>query len=89
MKINRMRILRLSKGLTQEQLALSAQVSQSTISNLENGRKNITYDKLKRIAEILEVSSVDELILMLGDVTDEMEDKCAKNIGGRVADSRD
>ena len=61
------RVFRLRKGLTQQELAEKANVSQSMISGLESGRLNITYDKLKRIADVLGVASVDQLMQQTGD----------------------
>ncbi len=44
------------KNLTQEAVALRLGVSQKTYSNIENAGNNITYEKIIRIADILEIS---------------------------------
>lgn len=44
------------KNLTQESMAILLGVSQKTYSNIENAGNNITYEKILRIAEILEVN---------------------------------
>lgn len=44
------------KNLTQESMAMLLGVSQKTYSNIENAGNNITYEKILRIAEVLEVN---------------------------------
>lgn len=53
--------LRLEKGLTQEQLATIAQLSQPTLSQYESGRVTPSLQAAKRIARALGVS-LDSLI---------------------------
>ena len=53
------------KGLTQEQLAVAANVSRLTIINLENGHsKTTTAGTLRSLSEALDVS-MDDLFSML------------------------
>lgn len=52
------RALRISKGLTQAQLAELAGVNQATVSKLERGETNITIDKIEAIAAALRVEPV-------------------------------
>ncbi|NOG99866.1 MAG: helix-turn-helix transcriptional regulator [Ignavibacteriae bacterium] len=40
-------------GISQKELALKLQTTQSVISRIENGRQNISLDMLQRIAEAL------------------------------------
>jgi|SRR5690554_4396941 len=44
------------KGLTQENMATELGVTQKTYSNLENSGNNITYERIIKIADILDVS---------------------------------
>lgn len=45
--------LRMKSGLTQEQLAEKVHTKQSEIARIENGKQNISIDKLKKIAEAM------------------------------------
>jgi len=54
-----LRLHRLRKGLSQEQLALSAGVNTSYIGQLERGEKNPTVKILDKIASALEVTTVE------------------------------
>ncbi|RME18058.1 MAG: XRE family transcriptional regulator [Bdellovibrio sp.] len=51
----RVRYLRQSRELSQAQLAKKAKVSQSTIAQIESGRKDPSISTLKKIAKALEV----------------------------------
>lgn len=53
------RTLRAERGLTQEQLALAAEVATSNISRIEGGKRNPSVDLLKRIAAALGMSPSD------------------------------
>src|SRR5829696_9984642 len=44
-------------GLTQEQLALRADLHQRWISNVENGHRNPSYSSLRRLADGLDLST--------------------------------
>lgn len=51
--------LRAASGLTQEQVAERANISQQYVSGLENGKRNPTVQMLFQIAKGLGVSHVD------------------------------
>jgi transcriptional regulator with XRE-family HTH domain len=51
----RIRILRLKKGITQDQLAELTGLNRVHLYRLENGRQSMTLNTLKIIAETLEV----------------------------------
>ena len=46
-------------GLTQEQLALRADLHQRWISNVENGHRNPSYSSLRRLAAGLDLSTAE------------------------------
>lgn len=56
---NRIRSFRLFKGYSQEYVAKQLGIDQAKYSKMESGNTVIKSDMLKRIAEILEVSSED------------------------------
>lgn len=47
---------RLSKGLTQAELAKRADIPRPNISNIENGRADVSLTSLRRLADALELS---------------------------------
>lgn len=51
----RLRILRQSRGLSQESFASKIQLDRTYISGLERGKRNPSYLILRRLAEALEV----------------------------------
>jgi transcriptional regulator with XRE-family HTH domain len=53
MKIDKLRELRILKGLSQEYLAMELGISQKAYSNIENGKVNLSHEKLSKISEIL------------------------------------
>lgn len=53
---DRIRLVRESKGLTQDQLAASAGISKSFVSEVENGKRNISAQNLLRIANAMGAS---------------------------------
>lgn len=57
----RIRALRLAQGWSLEELAARAQVSQSTLSRIENGRRRLALDQLVTLARALE-TSLDQLV---------------------------
>jgi transcriptional regulator with XRE-family HTH domain len=57
----RLRELRLSKGMTLEEVATSARIDVSTLSRLESGKRRLALDHLPRLAEALAVSTDDLL----------------------------
>jgi transcriptional regulator with XRE-family HTH domain len=50
---------RLSKGMTQEQVAIGASLARAQIANIESGRSDIPTKTLARIAQTLGVSMKD------------------------------
>lgn len=52
----RLRALRQKKNFTQEDLASKVGLSSVYISYIETGKRNITYDKILKLAKALEVS---------------------------------
>jgi transcriptional regulator with XRE-family HTH domain len=57
----RLRELRISKGMTLEEVATSARIDVSTLSRLESGKRRLALDHLPRLAEALAVSTDDLL----------------------------
>ncbi|CAN5751229.1 XRE family transcriptional regulator [soil metagenome] len=57
----RLRELRVSKGMTLEDVATQARIDVSTLSRLESGKRRLALDHLPRLAEALAVST-DELL---------------------------
>jgi len=46
---------RLARGLSQEELSASADLSQTFLSQIENGSRNVSIDKLEKLAEVLQI----------------------------------
>lgn len=57
--MQKIRDIRLQKGMTQQQLADKLGVKQCTVSDYETGRVDLTLPKLVRIAEALGVTIYD------------------------------
>jgi transcriptional regulator with XRE-family HTH domain len=57
----RLRELRVSKGMTLEDVASQARIDVSTLSRLESGKRRLALDHLPRLAEALAVTT-DELL---------------------------
>jgi transcriptional regulator with XRE-family HTH domain len=57
-RMENLREIRKTKGMSQEQLAEAADVSQGTISKIERGEMNVTYDVIIKIATALDVQPV-------------------------------
>ena len=55
MDVSKMKALRISKGLSQESLALKAALSANYIGNIERGSDNITLGSLGQISKALDV----------------------------------
>lgn len=53
--IRKLRLLRESKGLSQEELAARAGLDRSYISLVERGRRSPTVNTLVKIADVLEI----------------------------------
>lgn len=51
----RVRNLRLERGLTQEALALSANIDRSLLIDLEKGRRSLLFERLYDLAAALDV----------------------------------
>jgi len=51
----RLKFLRNSRGLSQVELAKSTKLSQSTIAQIETGRKDASISSIKAIADVLDV----------------------------------
>ena len=60
---NRIRALRIQKGLTQERLAERARTTKMTVSHIENGRRQLTDTWMRRFAAALECAPADLLPL--------------------------
>lgn len=52
---NKLKSLRISKGLTQKYLAEQCGISSSFLNDIEKERSNPSFEKLQRICEILNV----------------------------------
>ena len=48
-------VLRKEKGYSQERFALEANIARKYMSDIENGKRNVSLDVIKRIAEKLEI----------------------------------
>ncbi|MFF2166383.1 helix-turn-helix domain-containing protein [Streptomyces sp. NPDC058175] len=57
----RIRALRVAQGWSLEELATRANVSQSTLSRIENGRRRLALDQLVTLARVLD-TSLDQLV---------------------------
>ncbi|PQA87567.1 helix-turn-helix domain-containing protein [Hyphococcus luteus] len=53
------RAIRLSNRISQEELALGAEIDRAYVSGLERGLRNPTVDLLDRLAEALSVKTID------------------------------
>ncbi len=71
----RIRALRVAQGWSLEELATRANVSQSTLSRIENGRRRLALDQLVTLARALD-TSLDQLVETASDdvVTSPMVD---------------
>lgn len=56
-----LRAIRTRKGITQENLAVDADIDRSTISEIERERFNVSIDLIDRLALALEVDTLDLL----------------------------
>lgn len=54
--LQRVRELRIKKGWSQNQLAELTGISQTTISEMENGKRNKMYNNIKKLAQVLGVT---------------------------------
>lgn len=80
---NKIRILRESKGWTQEDLGLKIGMKQSNIVTIEKGRKFISMDKVYKILEVFNISFdylfKDVLIALQNSETDDLFHTTLKN----------
>ncbi len=53
---NKIRVYRIQKGLSQENMAYELGISQKSYSNLENGKTKLKVETIYKIAVILEIS---------------------------------
>lgn len=51
-----LRRLRVTKGLSQERLALEAEIDRSYVGRVERGTENVTITRLESFAKVLEVT---------------------------------
>lgn len=51
---NRLRVLRLAYGISQEELAYKADLDRTYVSSVERGRRNIGLENICRLAHALE-----------------------------------
>lgn len=65
---NRLKEIRYTKGISQEELAEALEVSRQTISSLENGRYNPSILLAFKIARFFQMSIEDIFIYEEGDV---------------------
>ncbi|GET34573.1 transcriptional regulator [Prolixibacter bellariivorans] len=52
----RIRALRLQKGISQEQLALKAELDRTYMTSVENGKRNISIQNIEKIIKALETT---------------------------------
>ena len=55
----RIKVLRKEIGLSQEALALKAEVDRTYVTDVENGRRNVSVEILERIISALDVSFIE------------------------------
>lgn len=55
----RLRKIRMSKGITQEDLAYEANIDYSFYNQIENGKRNISVKTLTKICRVLKVNVKD------------------------------
>lgn len=58
-----LRIMRKQKGISQDKLALLADIDRSYVGRIERGEVNITLEKVYQLAEVLECDPVELLPL--------------------------
>lgn len=55
----RLRFLRISRGLSQETLALTANMDRTYIGGVERGERNISLINIQKLADALDISTID------------------------------
>src|SRR4030095_6827498 len=78
---SRIRSLREAKDYTQEYMAGMLEVSQSTFANIESGKTKLTFDRLIKIADVLQ--------LHVKDIVTEVDQNTASDQDQLVKDSPD
>ncbi len=56
---NRIKFLRNKIGISQEKLALKADVDRTYLAGIESGKRNATLDSIEKIIRALEISAKD------------------------------
>nr|WP_122012296.1 helix-turn-helix transcriptional regulator [Maliibacterium massiliense] len=54
--MNRLKLLRLKRGITQTKIQMLTGIDQSDYSKLENGKRYLTFEQCKRLALALQTS---------------------------------
>ena len=65
---NRLKLLRIQKGLGQNEVAKLMGISHAHLSNIEGGRSNITLSNLLKLHDVLEVSMADLFVDIDGEM---------------------
>ena len=73
---------RISKGMTQKELASRLKTKQSAIARLENGNVNISLKLLDKIAKIFKTKLLSPRFEFMKDIEDEYDDAYVKAKGG-------
>ena len=73
---NRLKLLRIQKGLGQNEVAKLMGISQAHLSNIEGGRSNITLSNLLKLHDVLEVSMADLFV----DIDGEMKKQSGNDV---------
>ena len=73
---NRLKLLRIQKGLGQNEFAKLMGISQAHLSNIEGGRSNITLSNLLKLHDVLEVSMADLFV----DIDGEMKKQSGNDV---------
>ncbi len=55
----RIKEFRKTKGLSQEQLALKAEIDRTYMTSVENGKRNVSIQNIEKIVKALEISFED------------------------------
>ena len=82
--MNIIRELRKKAGIQQKELALEIGVSIPTVSEWENGKKDPSGDRLKRLAEYF---GVDELVILGVSIDDLLGDQQRQNHGIELSET--
>ncbi|MGM9568752.1 MAG: helix-turn-helix domain-containing protein [Phascolarctobacterium sp.] len=73
---NRLKLLRIQKGLGQNEVARMMGISQAHLSNIEGGRSNITLSNLLKLHDVLEVPMADLFV----DIDGEMKKQSGSDV---------